>query len=91
MEEQNESGLYLTIQQFSQKTSLSDKTVRRRIDAGQIPYWQPGGPGTRILIPVSCLSAVSQPDEVPSVPQDCHASSDKHQPLPGPKPRWTQS
>lgn len=91
MEEHNENGLYLTIQEFSQKVSLSEKTVRRRIDAGQIPHWQPGGPGTRILIPVSCLSMISQAPGNPSATKEDPAPTNQDQALPGPTPRWKQS
>jgi excisionase family DNA binding protein len=83
--------LFWTIEEFGRATKLSDKTVRRHIKAGKIPAWQPGGPGTRILIPASCLGS----SFVPPVPaSDSSTASDsnlKKEKLPGMTPRWKQS
>ena len=48
---------YLTLEEASKLTSLSASTLRRRIRRKQIRVWQPGGPGTRLLIPRSELVA----------------------------------
>lgn len=81
------SASYISIQEFSRLSSLSDKTIRRRVKAGDIPAWQPGGPGTRILIPISCLSLSSELPLKASNPEP--AVRDVIHPLAGPKPRWT--
>ncbi|HCS50403.1 MAG TPA: hypothetical protein DIW81_02230 [Planctomycetaceae bacterium] len=85
------SQVYLTIEECSQRVSLSDSTIRRRIREGKIPFWQPGGPGTRILIPVDALlsSADCSPDaENSSKPsfRDRDKSS-----LPGPTAKWRRA
>jgi hypothetical protein len=46
---------YVTGEEYVQVTPLSEKTVRRRIRDGSIESWQPGGPGTKILIPTSAF------------------------------------
>lgn len=55
--------LYFTIDEFSEVTGLSPATIRRNIRKKNLPHFQPGGRGTRILIPVSALgnSSPSKP------------------------------
>lgn len=80
---------YLNIEEFCQLVPLSESTVRRRIRAGDIPSWQPGGTGTRILIPVSCLESFEKlPAAKPALEQ---ASQPSPKPIAGPRPRWMQS
>jgi hypothetical protein len=59
-EVRQQSG-WLSIAAFVQLSNLSDSTVRRRIRDGSIPSAQPGGAGTKLLIPAdalaSCVSA----------------------------------
>jgi hypothetical protein len=68
METVAEGREYVTVEEYVRLTSLSDKTVRRRIRDGSIIIWQPGGPGTRILIP-----AVGLPSRQPAVVQATQA------------------
>lgn len=46
---------WLTPKEYAQETDLSIATVRRRLADGTIHYEQPGGKGTKIMIPVSQL------------------------------------
>lgn len=80
---------FLSIDEFARRTSLSESTIRRRVRDGSIPSWQPGGPGTRVLIPIDALDitpptstsvAVASPHRVPS-----RSGSAK---IPGPTPKW---
>lgn len=86
---------YLTIAQFAAYSGLSDKTIRRRIAEHQLPFHQPGGMGTKIVLPVDALdraaaartsSAMASPDDsfTPSTEQEIPS----RRLLPGPKPRW---
>jgi len=90
MEENQESKIYLTLKEYSLKVSLSEKTIRRRIEAGQIPSWQPGGPGTRILIPASSLQvcSIATPKKLTDEDQSAHIPKEPR--LPGPIPGWKQ-
>jgi excisionase family DNA binding protein len=79
---------YITIEEFSERASLSTSTVRRRVKLGQIPSWQPGGRGTRILIPSELLTAKSTVNargepEIPSTKTDQHVKQ-----ISGAIPRW---
>ena len=44
------------IEEFSAKFGIFQSTSRRRIRDGSLPFFQPGGPGTRILIPKDALT-----------------------------------
>lgn len=48
---------YLTIEEFGRRSGMSASTVRRRIEAGRIAVYQPGGRGTRLAIPPAELRA----------------------------------
>ena len=83
--------LFLTVMEFSKKTSLSEKTVRRRIAEGKIPSWQPGGPGSRILIPISCLSTTSSFNESALHFEGSNDTKSDSEVIPGPKLHWKQN
>ena len=46
---------YLTPHEFAHRTGLSLATVRRRINDGTLPVFQPGGKRTAVRIPQSAL------------------------------------
>jgi len=80
----------LPVDEFARRSSMSISTIRRRIRDGSLPAWQPGGPGTRLLIPVTCLPSFQVAAVV--VPQQKQAVND-HAPkatkrLPGSGARW---
>ncbi len=78
---------YVTINEFCDQVRLSESTVRRRINAGDIPSLQPGGHRTRILIPVSYLASTEQKSNI-DVTEDDSDSRPVTKPIPGPRPRW---
>ena len=82
------TAAFLTIEELSQHLPLSIKTIRRRIRDGSIPAIQPGGKGTKILIPLEWLnqqSAVSQE----SPPQQTSISgSTQRKIISGSSPQW---
>ncbi|WP_437192470.1 hypothetical protein [Planctomicrobium sp. SH527] len=49
---------YLSVTEFSAASTLSESTIRRRIKDGTFPVWQPGGPGTRVMLSASLLKSV---------------------------------
>jgi len=88
---------YLSPQEFSQLSGLSLATVHRYLKKGNLPFQQPGGPRSRILIPAEVLVAIVTvtpgstskavvpapvPKPIPHTPKDPVR-------LPGPRPRWT--
>jgi len=99
----NDNGLlpqprYLTKQQLMARTGLSGPTIQRYKRAGKIPFFQPGGPGAKILFPVNAIEAARQISHgpaistTPTVPPPEDRASFRQQPdslkLPGPRPRW---
>lgn len=80
----------LTIQEFARRSSQSESTVRRRIKDGSLKAWQPGGPGTRLLIPVTCLPSAQVVTAPVSLPIQSISSPTSKAPqrLSGPTPRW---
>lgn len=92
---------FLKPSKFAAVAGLSESTVRRRIQDGSIPSIQPGGPGTRELIPSDALDCLQlaeseQPDLAAIVESDesiIENSANTTTPEPkilGPSPRWTQ-
>ncbi len=80
----------LPVNEFARWSSLSISTIRRRIRDGSLPAWQPGGPGTRLLIPVTCLpsfqvAATIVPQQKPAVN---HRTPKATKRLPGSGARW---
>jgi hypothetical protein len=67
--------LYVTIDELSRRSGVSTATLHRLKNAGQIPFFQPGGKGARLLFPPDALERavqrveghdlVSIPDNVP--------------------------
>jgi hypothetical protein len=87
---------YLSPAEFSRRSGLSLATVHRYLKGGKIPFRQPGGPCTRILIPVDALESASAgaidagPDLIASQGMDSSlVPAERPAPLPGPKPKWT--
>jgi hypothetical protein len=79
---------YLSVTEFSAASTLSESTIRRRIKDGTFPFWQPGGPGTRVLLSASLLEKANgsplKPDNSPA--QQIKPAPPPH--LPGPRLRW---
>lgn len=50
---------WLSIAEFVALSGLSQSTVRRRIDDGSIASAQPGGKGTKLLIPADTLARLA--------------------------------
>jgi len=87
---------FLKIKEFVAVTGLSLATVHRRLKSNQIPKYQSGGKGCRVLIPVEAVSAVasqtlpgiadSAPPTVAEQPQCTRAAKPPR--LSGPPPKW---
>lgn len=79
---------FVSPQEFARLAGFSASTLWRRIRDGSIPFWQPGGPGTRVLIPLSAIESASP--SATSVPAGDAAATDcpAQKPIPGPRPRW---
>lgn len=80
-----------TVREFASLTSLSVSTIRRRIEDGTLTAWQPGGPGTRVLVLASNLLT----PHTAAVPEKSLSSTIIITPpsiaparLSGPLPRW---
>ncbi|KAA0134462.1 helix-turn-helix domain-containing protein [Gimesia chilikensis] len=77
----------LSIEEVSDIISLSISTIRRRIRDGSIPAIQPGGKGTKLLIPKEWIN---QQATTPQSSRLEPSSSGRHQrkSISGPPPRW---
>lgn len=77
----------LSIEELSDIVSLSISTIRRRIRDGGIPAIQPGGKGTKLLIPKEWIN---QQATTPQSSRLEPSSSGRHQrkSISGPPPRW---
>ena len=91
----------LSPQEFSEIIGWGIATVRRRIDAGELPIYQPGGKGTRVGIPRSELNSVqrrvavvqqSETGRHPDIKQAADSISKRPaKKLPGPRPKWKKT
>jgi hypothetical protein len=88
---------YLSPREYSTLTGLSMATVQRRLSTKQIPFFQPGGRRSRVLIPVDALQAQAEetgPEPStngsagPQTVRDPKPAIKKQSHLPGPQPRW---
>jgi hypothetical protein len=86
---------YLSPAEFSERSGLSLATVYRRLRDRSLPSAQPGGPRTRVLIPVDALGTKAVPPEIleaPSPPiERTITNPTTPPPLPGPAPKWRRS
>ena len=81
------SPRYLTKRQLSCRTGLSPATIQRLKDRGQIPCYQPGGKGGRLLFPIDAIEHA-----VPaSQPADGAVHRKPQRALSGRRPVWMNS
>ncbi len=82
--------LYVSPLEYVQLSGLSLSTVHRYLKSGRIPFEQPGGPRSRILIPVNALQQrPSSHDSAEEPSADAPLTSQSNQrPSSGPQPRW---
>jgi len=84
--DQKHSDEILSFKEFLDQWVGSEKTLRRRLEDGSIPKYQPGGPGTLVGIPRSALSI---PAPNPTKPNDIHTNKSKQaSAIAGPPPKW---
>jgi hypothetical protein len=79
----------LTTKELSARSHLSAATLHRLKRQGKLPYFQPSGPGGRLLFPADaierCAKAVDSEQFIPSGSID---ESRRH--LSGRRPAWMQ-
>lgn len=68
--------LYLSLAELSARSGVSAATLWRLKEARRIPFFQPGGPGTRLLFPADALERTEPPEEGTGAA------------LSGPTPKW---
>jgi excisionase family DNA binding protein len=83
---------FLTREELSARTGLSVSTIHRLKRAHLIPFYQPGGKGSRVLFPPNAIEVANRanPDDISTVSQEATVPSEPVLPkrLPGPRPRW---
>jgi hypothetical protein len=84
--------LYLTPKQLSEQSGLSTSTLHRYKRDEKIPFFQPGGRGTKVLYPLraieSALSESHQESLVLHERSNTAGNGAASKQLPGPRPRW---
>ncbi len=86
----DETERVLTIEELSQRSRLSVSTLNRLKKAGLIPFFQPGGKGTRVTFsPDAIERACAATAAGQSVPAAQVSASPKK--LSGPSPKWLDS
>ncbi|WP_020471427.1 winged helix-turn-helix domain-containing protein [Zavarzinella formosa] len=76
---------FLSPAEYARRSGLSKATVSRRLKDGSLPRLQPGGPGTRVLIPAAALQIPASP--VPKA-LDSRPNPAPHDRPRGPRPAW---
>jgi predicted DNA-binding transcriptional regulator AlpA len=77
---------YLDIHELVALTGYSVATIWRLKKAEKIPYYQPGGSGTKVTFPPDALARVDASPNQPLVPEE-----ETTERLPGPMPQWMSS
>jgi excisionase family DNA binding protein len=79
---------YLNYKELSADTGISVSTLRRRVQAGQLPFFQPGGRRTRVVFPADLVERLLQsPTESPALSPETPpppTNAIRH----GPPPKW---
>jgi hypothetical protein len=91
-QEATNSPAYVTKAELCALTGLSPATIQRYKYDGRIPFFQPGGPGARVLFPRNAIEiamAVRRQEAGPEVPI-LNATNEgvALRKRPGPPPRW---
>lgn len=80
---------YLTIPELAAATGMSVSTIGRLKKRGLLPFFQPGGPRSRVLFPADAVEQACLhgrlPEDSPGVDD---AAADETAPKRGPRPRW---
>jgi excisionase family DNA binding protein len=82
---------YLSYQELSGMAGLSVSTLRRLVKNGQLPFFQPGGPGTRIVFAADVLERLIQPTPRSAQESQKAFARTKAGTPPGPQPKWMRS
>lgn len=88
---------FLSREQFAALAGISRATLSRYVKAGCVPFFQPGGPRHRMMIPRSALELLT----VPAKGRECvtgpqfvdgdKPNSPSRKTRPGPKPKWLRN
>ncbi len=82
MPEASDPKLYLSLRELSQRTGLSESTIRRLAQRKKIQAHQPGGKGTKLLFRPDAIEKTTSPPTSP----DPASNRVKH--LSGRAPTW---
>jgi excisionase family DNA binding protein len=80
---------YLTTVELSELTGISVSTIQRLCRKGQLPFYQPGGPRTRIVFPPDAFEQATQANQkATGLPPNDPAAASPENPQRGPRPKW---
>ena len=80
----------LTLKEFSNSSKLLPATIHRLKRQGKIPFFQPSGPGGKVLFPADAV-AIAAKSAFDTFTAASHGTSSGTAHLSGPRPAWMQS
>jgi len=82
----NSQPRYIDVHELSARSGLSVSTLRRLKKQGKIPFFQPAGPGGRVLFAPDAIERASQQVDIQQQPQA--GSTIPTSRLAGRRPNW---
>jgi excisionase family DNA binding protein len=83
-----DASRYLTINELADVTGYSVSTLQRLRRKGALPFYQPGGPGTRIVFPADAIERAAKTNQNDAgLPHEAAAAASDF-PRRGPRPKW---
>jgi excisionase family DNA binding protein len=80
---------YLTTVELSEVTGISVSTIQRLRRKGVLPFYQPGGPRTRIVFPPDAIEQATEANhKVTGLPPNDTVAASSENPQRGPRPKW---
>lgn len=78
---------YVNKQELAARTGFSPATIQRLKDRGLIPFYQPGGKGSRVTFPSNAIERLAA-DEQGGMSSGAPFAEQSRTRIPGPQPRW---
>jgi len=80
---------FLSAAELSRRSNLSLSTINRLRAAGKIPFYQPGGKGSRVLFPSDAIEQSSNSETIKLHNERVEPTTTiRPEKLAGPQPKW---
>jgi predicted DNA-binding transcriptional regulator AlpA len=87
MANSSDKNFYLDISELVARTGLSEATIWRLKPDGKIPFFQPGGKGTRVKFPDNAIEQLERSGTATPMNSNT-AENTSSERLPVPPPKW---